>query len=62
MNSFTTYTQQEIWDLLPLSEDQRKIIIRDFIETDKYDKIPKKKMTFEDMKTKEELEEENLKQ
>jgi hypothetical protein len=62
MNSFESYSQQQIWDMLPLSVEQRKLIIKDFIEKDLYDKIPEKRVKFEDMKTKEELEEEDKKE
>jgi len=62
MNSFESYSQQQIWEMLPLSVEQRKLIIKDFIEKDLYDKIPEKRVKFEDMKTKEELEEEDKKE
>jgi len=62
MNSFESYSQQQIWDMLPLSVEQRKLIIKDFIEKDLYDKIPEKRVKFEDMKTKEELEEDDKKE
>lgn len=35
----TEYTQHEMWDMLPLNEEQRKKIIEDFIKPGKYDKI-----------------------
>ena len=48
------YTQQQLWDMLPLNEEQRKKIIKDFIEPEKYDKI--------DEIVKKQLEEEELKE
>ena len=39
MNSFKQYTQQDFWDMLPIGESQRKAIIKDFIETNEYDKM-----------------------
>lgn len=32
-------TNEEVWDKLPLSKEQREAIIKDFIETNQYDKI-----------------------
>lgn len=34
-----SYSQQQLWEMLPLNEDQRQKIIKDFIETEKYDKL-----------------------
>lgn len=42
MNSH--YSQQDYWNMLPLNQEQRKKIIKDFIETGEYDKIEKKEM------------------
>lgn len=33
------YSQQDLWDMLPLSQEQRQRIIDDFIKPEKYDKI-----------------------
>ena len=52
MESFNSYTHQEIWDMLPLGKDQRGRIIEDFVITGKYDKIPEDKMKGDDMKVK----------
>jgi hypothetical protein len=51
------YTQQELWDMLPLSEEQRVSIIEDFIEENLYDKVDEiiKKQLDEENKREEEF-------
>lgn len=51
------YTQQELWEMLPLSEEQRVSIIKDFIEENLYDKIDEivKKQLDEENKREEEF-------
>ena len=41
------YSQQEYWDMLPISEAQREEIIADFIKTNKYDKLPSPEERYE---------------
>lgn len=53
MNSH--YSQQDYWNMLPLNQEQRKKIIKDFIETGEYDKIEKKEMKEIKEEKKEEL-------
>jgi hypothetical protein len=40
---FSSLSHQQVWDMLPLSTGQRDLIINDFIETGKYDKIEDEK-------------------
>lgn len=51
------YTQQELWEMLPLSEEQRVSIIKDFIEENLYDKVDEivKKQLDEENKREEEF-------
>jgi len=37
--NYKEYTQEDFWNMLPISKEQREAIIEDFIETDKYDKV-----------------------
>lgn len=52
MDAFKNYTQLELWNMLPISVEQRERIIEDFIKTDQYDKIPEERMKCDDMKDK----------
>lgn len=40
--SMNEFSQQQYFDMLPLSKEQRENIIKDFIETDQYDKVEEK--------------------
>lgn len=54
------YSQQQLWDMLPLNEEQREKIIKDFIEPEKYDKVDeivKKQLAEEELKEKEYMKE-----
>ena len=46
-------SQCEYFNMLPLSDEQKLNIIKDFIEADKYDKISQDKMNHDNMITKE---------
>lgn len=43
-------TNEEVWNKLPLSKEQREAIVKDFIEAGQYDKIEEEKWISKDEK------------